>query len=248
MQTCIFDFPGSFKRIIHGFLELHMVSLTSFLGWSQRVHLRHLLCTSLYGHVPKLIQVPQPIGHCTASPQPRFLNVAIFILRPSTSPGCLFYDEDGETKVDLVRLKDAKFDNADYEAKLQMTEHLKNLRLVLWLLRKQNYLSYTEQIPTRGFKSGLASQASLTSKWLCSVSWEHLRDILPKRAGMLPTSARRDWLLNEDWNKAADAVLCTRVHYFPIPEGEYQPRLSHLLQRAIAIDHMIYSCLHQAKQ
>jgi hypothetical protein len=72
-------------------------------------------------------------------------------------PGYLFYDEDGETKVDLVGLKDAKFANADINSKLQMIEYLKNLRLIVWLLKKQNYLSYTGRILSRVSKSSLAS-------------------------------------------------------------------------------------------
>lgn len=82
-------------------------------------------------------------------------------------PGFLLY-EDGETKVNLVGLEDAKFVQADTNSQLQMIEYLKNLRLVLWLFKQQNYLAYTQHALARVPKSFLVLQASLTSKCLRS--------------------------------------------------------------------------------
>jgi len=158
-------------------------------------------------------------------------------------PGYLFYDEDGKTKIDLVALRDNKFDNADINTQLRMIEYLKNLRLIVWLLKKQNYLSYTESILGRIFRSGLASQASLTSKWLCSMSCEYLINILPERAYMLdillPWTTRKPWLQyifdsteDRDMDGEMIELVLSRWSYFPRPvgeRGEYYLKVPHFV-------------------
>jgi hypothetical protein len=89
-------------------------------------------------------------------------------------PDILLSEEVGLLRTELLALPDKRFCDADTEEKLAMIEYVKGLRLVVWLLRAQNYLSFTDTHLQRVVQSNLGYQASLTSTWIFASPISHL--------------------------------------------------------------------------
>ncbi|KAH0538027.1 hypothetical protein FGG08_005339 [Glutinoglossum americanum] len=80
-------------------------------------------------------------------------------------PGILLHEKNGQLMSELLALDDEAYAKADRAQKIALIEYVGGLRLVVWLLQKQNYLSSVGVGLGRNVQSNLTLAASLTSLW-----------------------------------------------------------------------------------
>ena len=59
-------------------------------------------------------------------------------------PGFLLQERNGRLEFNLVALEDIGYEAADFNQRVALVEHAIGLRLIIWLLRTQNYLPNAE--------------------------------------------------------------------------------------------------------
>ncbi|PQE26680.1 hypothetical protein CJF30_00011107 [Rutstroemia sp. NJR-2017a BBW] len=120
-------------------------------------------------------------------------------------PGLLVQERNRRLVFELVALDDIEYAAADIAQKVALIEHVKSLRLIIWLLKWQNYSSCAELCLGRSIHSIFASQASLASKWQFCDSCSTLRDILEDRHADLGFNI--PWIRGQPWLQ----YLCNRI-------------------------------------
>jgi hypothetical protein len=97
------------------------------------------------------------------------------------NPGILSYEENGRMISELLPIDNRKAMKLDFKARLTLIRHVQCLRVLLWLMRQDNYrsstLSYFGMIP----QSCLARQAKFTSLWEFCYSYTELESFIRHR-------------------------------------------------------------------
>jgi hypothetical protein len=71
----------------------------------------------------------------------------------------------GKAQFRAVAVPDPEFDTADFETKLRMVKYLQDLRLLLWLLRRKEYIVSRDHVFRYLPRSSLIPDANLSSTW-----------------------------------------------------------------------------------
>ena len=115
----------------------------------------------------------------------RFSETQTSKLRPATqllrivSPALLTYEKGGLLQRKAVPLICSEFDGIDDATKIQVIKYLQGLRLLIWLLKINNFVATNVSELGITSRSSLAVQAALTS-WECSTALQGLIDGLSK--------------------------------------------------------------------
>jgi hypothetical protein len=119
-------------------------------------------------------------------------------------PGILNYEENGRIISELIPIDDRKAMTMDFKARLDLIRRVQGLRILLWLMRQNNYRSSVPSsfgvIP----RSSLTRQAKVTSLWQFCYSCTELGRVL--RNPQLNMSSAIPWIACERWLK----YLCDR--------------------------------------
>lgn len=114
-------------------------------------------------------------------------------------PGILKYEENGTIISELIPIDDRKAMKLDFEARLNLIRHVQGLRVLIWLMREDNYRSSVQSqfgvIP----QSSLTWQAKVTSFWeFCNSCTEYGHVLEKWNADMASTTTWETcyrWLL-----------------------------------------------------
>ncbi|KAL9625190.1 MAG: hypothetical protein Q9160_000592 [Pyrenula sp. 1 TL-2023] len=149
------------------------------------------------------------------------------------SPGILMREERGTTRSDLISLEMEKWNGLSKAQKLNMIRYLQGLRLLMWLLRWDNYISTHSTRSLSPIRSSLAIQAGVSSLWEFSNAFSDLATNL--KAGsdtslqLLPWLRYRAWLQYvfyrfldrpREWEEVMELEL-KRWPSFPVPEDMF---------------------------
>jgi hypothetical protein len=102
---------------------------------------------------------PGEVSHLSLPPSPVLHPLRII------KPGLLLQDKKGRLTVELVALDEPQYRLADINQKIALIEHVKGLRLIIWLLQKRNFFPDVELSSKRVAASNFALEASLAWKW-----------------------------------------------------------------------------------
>jgi hypothetical protein len=112
-------------------------------------------------------------------------------------PGILSYEENGRIISELIPIDDRKARKMDFKARLDLIRRVQGLRILLWLMRQDNYRSSVPSsfgiIPP----SGLTRQAKVTSLWEFCYSYRELSGAL--RNPQLNMSSAIPWIACKKW-------------------------------------------------
>ena len=111
------------------------------------------------------------------------------------SPGFLVYEKDGKAHTELVALNSGDLNRFDVPQKSRMIQYLQRLRLLLWLLKRENYLTTNSTKDLGLVRSSLVVQAGITFFWELSNTYSDLAMVLNPS----PTLSRLPWYENEAW-------------------------------------------------
>lgn len=144
------------------------------------------------------------------------------------SPAFLVYEKNGTAHTELVALNNGELKRLNVAQKNRMIQYLQSLRLFMWLLKRDNYLTTNSTKDLGMIRSSLAVQAGITSFWEFSNAFSDLATGLDatsyKNSRWLPWLKNKPWLQYvfnrlldrpEDGEKFMELVL-KRWHSFPL--------------------------------
>ncbi|KAL9610811.1 MAG: hypothetical protein Q9167_004511 [Letrouitia subvulpina] len=115
------------------------------------------------------------------------------------SPALLMYEKDGVLQRQLIPLECTEFNGLDDALKIQMIEYLQSLRLLIWLLGRNNILTTNPAklgIPSR---SVFTMQAGMISSWQFSTALQNLTSSLGGLTISHSSLNRLPWLRYRSW-------------------------------------------------
>ena len=97
---------------------------------------------------------------------------------PLIKPGILNYEENGRIISELIPIDDGKVMKMDFKARLDLIRHVQGLRILLWLMRQDNYRSSVPSSFGMTPRPSLTRQAKVTSLWEFCYSYTELDGVL----------------------------------------------------------------------
>lgn len=123
--------------------------------------------------------------------RPTSIEATVKIIKPSL----LTFEEEGRVCFKLHPLQDTSLEHIDIEKRKSLIRYLQSLRLLIWLFRKDNYVSGRTQILSITSQSQLAAQARVTSLWEFCYSFTELKSVLCIQSpALLPWVRCKHWL------------------------------------------------------
>lgn len=149
------------------------------------------------------------------------------------SPAFLVYEKNGTTHTELVALNNGELNRLNVAQKSRMIQYLQGLRLFMWLLKRDNYLTTNSTKDLGMIRSSLAVHAGITSFWEFSNAFSDLATSLD--AISYTTLSWLPWLKNKPWlqyvfNRILDwpgdrgkvmELVLKRWPSFPLPDDEF---------------------------
>jgi hypothetical protein len=135
----------------------------------------------------------------TFSTQPREKEAKLEqVLMRLIKPGILNYEENGRMISELIPVGDRKALKLDFESRINLIRHVQGLRLLLRLMRQDNYRSSVQSKFGLIAQSTLAWQAKVTSLWEFCSSFTELKSVLRNRklnmSSAIPGTTCKYWL------------------------------------------------------
>jgi len=112
-------------------------------------------------------------------------------------PGILNYEENGRIISELIPIDDRKAMKMDFNARLDLIRRVQGLRILLWLMRQDNYRSSVPSSFGMIPQSSLTRQAKVTSLWEFCYSYTELGGVL--RNPQLNMSSAIPWIACKKW-------------------------------------------------
>ncbi|MCJ1264117.1 hypothetical protein MMC22_003988 [Lobaria immixta] len=113
------------------------------------------------------------------------------------SPAFLVYEKNGTAHTELVALSNGELNRLNVAEKNRMIQYLQSLRLFMWLLKRDNYLTTNSTKDLGMIRSSLAVQAGITSFWEFSNAYSDLATSLDEISHK--TLLWLLWLRNTPW-------------------------------------------------
>jgi hypothetical protein len=158
--------------------------------------------------VPHTARKLELVG-CNPDSSLRVLQSPISIPLRLVKPGLLIRDLNGRLTFELVALEDVEYTAADVELKGTLIERARNLRLMIWLLQRQQHLSCAEFCKlSRSTHYNFVSQAHLSSRWQFFSSFSTLRDVLESHHASLLEGL--PWIFRKPWLQYIGARIIAR--------------------------------------
>ncbi|KAL9045175.1 MAG: hypothetical protein Q9214_001745 [Letrouitia sp. 1 TL-2023] len=222
----------------HDLSECHLQTLDARLQMMQNM-LQQSISTNQRRSLKSRIRVAKSRYSNHVYQRPKALNASEtqtwslpLVIQPLqvVSPALLMYEKDGVLQRELVPLKCKELNGLDNALKIQMIKYLQGLRLLIWLLGRNNFLAINATKLENPSRSLLAMQAGMASSWQFSTALWNLTISLK-----IPHSSldRLSWLKNRPWfqhvlDKAANqskdgeefmALVVKNWQHFPPPDG-----------------------------
>jgi hypothetical protein len=146
-------------------------------------------------------------------------------------PALLLHEKGGLLRYEVTTLEDEDFEKLDLVQKTTVIQYLQGLRLLLWLLQRDNLLTAAQREAVAESHSSLASQASITSFWEFCNSFAELDNALNSQSlkgpSLLPWLRCKQWLQylfdripdkDQEGERVMELVL-RQWAAFPRPDG-----------------------------
>lgn len=224
-----------------GATERHLLALDARMQTMQQM-LEHSIIPQRRTFMPLRsrriqLQAPRHVSQITKKPELPGSRILSRRQEPGSEsvrliyPAFLVYEKDGKAHTELVALNSGDLNRLDVAQKSRMIQYLQSLRLLLWLLKRENYLTTNSTKDLGLIRSSLAVQAGITSFWEFSNAFSDLATSLD--ASPITTLSWLPWLKNKAWlqyvfNRILDRrdgeevmeLVLKRWPSFPLPDDE----------------------------